>query len=103
MPEPSPEELEAVKLRWRMKNPDAPEGTTPSPEESAILLTEVRAKAQAIENAALGALWRATRNPASRSGNSKHLLLFYYFLAFVIAIILIIALGMRLAGRLGPG
>jgi hypothetical protein len=89
MPEPlnaTPEELEAIQLRWRMQNPDSPADGGPTQEQSLVLLGEIRERMRTIEAATLRALRRATRNPASRSGNSKHLLLFFCFVFAVFVI-----------------
>ena len=94
----TPTELEAIQLRWRMKNPQAPTDSHPSAEESEELLAEIRARAEAIEKNALHALKRATGNPASLSHNSKHVLLLYYILFAAIVICGLVALGQKLLG-----
>lgn len=45
----TPEELEAIQLRWRMRNPQAGESEGPTPEESLVLLGEIRQRMRLIE------------------------------------------------------
>ena len=72
--EATPEERQAVVLRFRKQNPNAPPDAQPTPEEEERLLLEIRERVDAIEGEALKMLLRATRNPPTRSGMwSKHM------------------------------
>lgn len=81
MREPTGVEREAVMLRWRHLNPDAPPDARPSLVEAEELLREVRARAAAVEAEAVRMLMRRLRNPATRSGHySKHAQAFFFFI-----------------------
>src|SRR5689334_12079361 len=88
----TPEEAEAVGLRWHAQHPDAEPGAGPNPEEFLTLLDEVRTRAAAIEQAALDMLAQATRNAPSRSGaNSKYMVFFWFGFVPILALILLAA------------
>ena len=66
--EPTDAERDAILLRFRMQNPNAPEGAAPTPQQSLRLLEEIRVRQQAIESGALDMLREKTRNPPTYSG-----------------------------------
>ncbi|HEY0866290.1 MAG TPA: hypothetical protein VGE01_02865 [Fimbriimonas sp.] len=86
IPGASPEEMEAVRLRWERDHP----GTGPPPEEWLRLLREVRARKAAIERESWSMLMRRVRQTPTRSGfNSDSMrLLFFYVLIPAAAIAL---------------
>lgn len=88
MNEITPTEREAILLRWRMKNPDAPEGAGPTSEEAAQLLTEIRARQAAVEAEALAVLKRATKNDWTRSGfRSRYAQAFFLYFALPVMLL----------------
>ncbi|HEY3781622.1 MAG TPA: hypothetical protein VGL56_11090 [Fimbriimonadaceae bacterium] len=82
-------EQEAVLLRFRMQNPEAPHGAVPSPEQAETLLQEIRGRERQIEGEALAMLNRATKNSPTYSGDrSKYMQLLY--LALILAVVLLL-------------
>jgi hypothetical protein len=89
MDDATPTEREAVKLRWRAKNPEAGQNAGPSTEEEGILLKEIRERAMAIESESLRMLMEKMRVRPSRAGNTRHAQSL-----FVILGILVVAMGL---------
>lgn len=84
----TPEERQAILLRYRKQNPEAPPDAQPTPEEEKRLLLEIRERVAAIEGEALKMLLQVTRNPPTRSGMwSKHMQFLFRFAFFPLLII----------------
>lgn len=82
----TPVEREAVLLRWRAKNPNAPEGSVPTEAEQVQLLSEIRDRASAIEGEAFKMLMEKMRITTANGANSRHsLFVFSVICAIIIA------------------
>ena len=76
----TPEERQAILLRFRKQSPNAPPDAMPTPEEEERLLLEIRERKAAIEGETFKMIIQATRARPSYSGNSKHAQLIVLFL-----------------------
>jgi hypothetical protein len=67
-------ELEAIQLRFRAQNPEAPADAKPTREQAEILLREIREREALVEQSALAMLHQATKNSPTYSGmRSKYM------------------------------
>ena len=86
----TPEELEAVRLRYRHLNPDGP--SEPSPGEFETLLQDVRNRAQVIESQSMAILFQRLRE--GRRTPRRHMRVAFGIIALLF-IVLAIAMAIR--------
>jgi len=95
MDDAKPEELAAIQILWRQGHG---EDETPSTEEQAALLAQVRERAAAIEQESLAMLRQSLRQPTSM-GSLRHRSVHWFFTRVLVPIAAL-ALMMELLARL---
>jgi len=94
--EATPTEKEAVLLRWRAQNPNAPADGRPTDEEAAELLREIRDRASAIESQAMELLKKQMKiRPAPAPAKQQSAISFLVIVAAIIIAAFIYAIVIR--------
>lgn len=99
MIDPTPTELEAVRLRWHALHPEATADDSPSADEATVLLQEIRERAIAIENASLEMLKEKMRVRSKPANVKKPRQWLVIVIVVLIIMLFLYGMGGSLFGR----